>query len=144
MKYVLVFAYVHCLTMSIVGCHNLIFNQLRIEEAPRLTYEQLSRMNMDPQLEAESDSIELRLIDEEISYPKEQDILDGQVEISKFKTKFFWLRPKQPFYEVDVGLNKNEKTNKTISNEKGRYLMALGFINNDQYNDLVVIDGDQQ
>lgn len=66
------------------------------------------------------------------------------MEIKKLNTRFFWLRPKQPFYVVDAGLAKNYETNHTIDNEKGRYLMALGFINNDQYNDLVVIDGEQR
>jgi len=28
--------------------------------------------------------------------------------IDQFQTKFFWLRPKKPYYKVDVGLHANE------------------------------------
>ena len=43
----------------------------------------------------------------------ETSILSNQtnvLNINQFNTKFPWLRPKKPFYEVNVGLNFNNHT----------------------------------
>ena len=57
--------------------------------------------------------------------------------INKFDSKFPWLRPKKAFYEVDVGLDFNNHTNTDFD---GRYISAFGFIDNDKYNDIVVLN----
>ena len=63
---------------------------------------------------------------------------DGQNEtlyrINDFKTKIPWLRPKDFFYELDVGLN---------ADPEGRYIMAMGFIDQDKFNDIVTVDQDR-
>ena len=66
------------------------------------------------------------------------------VDISKFKTKWFWLRPKDPFYVVDTGLHGgNFSTGDEVytiekdKNLKGLKLLALGFVDNDKMNDLI-------
>ena len=76
------------------------------------------------------------------------------MDISKFKTKWFWLRPKNAFYVVDVGLHGGNFFTSTSdgtetysvekdANLKGLQVMAVGFLDNDKNNDLVTINKDK-
>ena len=57
--------------------------------------------------------------------------------INEFNTKFPWSRPRESFYKINVGLNYNNHTE--YSGFRGRHIMAYGFINNDKFNDIVVV-----
>lgn len=57
--------------------------------------------------------------------------------IKEFSTKFPWSRPREPFYKINVGINFNNHT--IASGFRGKHVMAYGFIDNDKFNDLVVI-----
>ena len=49
------------------------------------------------------------------------------------------MRPKNAFYEIEVGFANNLHA-KLKDNFNGRYVMAYGFIDNDKFNDVVVIN----
>ena len=55
--------------------------------------------------------------------------------ISDFRTKLFWKRPHQGYYDVDVGLPVTDS---------GARVMSIGDLNNDKMNDLVMADADGQ
>ncbi|CDW88409.1 UNKNOWN [Stylonychia lemnae] len=60
--------------------------------------------------------------------------------IEAFHTKWFWTRPKEGFYSVDVGL----KSTASDANFKGNKAFAFGDLNNDKLNDLVTVSEDQK
>ena len=51
--------------------------------------------------------------------------------ISDFRTRLFWKRPDQGYYDVDVGLP---------ATDSGARVMSMGDLNNDKMNDLVMAD----
>ena len=51
--------------------------------------------------------------------------------LSEFRTKLFWKRPDQGYYDVDVGLQQANS---------GARIMNISDLNNDKLNDLVVTD----
>ena len=59
----------------------------------------------------------------------------AEYSISDFRTKLFWKRPHQGYYDVDVGLP---------ATDSGARVMSIGDLNNDKMNDLVMADADGQ
>lgn len=55
----------------------------------------------------------------------------AEYSISDFRTKLFWKRPHQGYYDVDVGLP---------ATDSGARVMSIGDLNNDKMNDLVMAD----
>jgi len=56
--------------------------------------------------------------------------------IKDFKEVWFWLRPEQGFYEVDVNLQSDEME------KQGQQLAQIVDLDNDKSNDLVTISND--
>ena len=65
---------------------------------------------------------------------------DQEFNIKTFHSKFFWTRPKKPYYMVDVGINSTSPNDgKTLDGQK---IMAFGFVDNDKFNDIVVTNSE--
>ena len=72
--------------------------------------------------------------------PGNDEEKDQEFNIKKFHSKFFWTRPKKPYYMVDVGLNSTNPVDKKTLN--GQKIMAFGFVDNDKFNDIVVTNSE--
>lgn len=57
--------------------------------------------------------------------------------LANFNTNYFWARPSQGYYEVDVNLPGYD-----TPGFDGARIMAIGELNNDKTNDLVFVNTD--
>ena len=60
--------------------------------------------------------------------------------LDKFDGTYPWGRPKDHFYELNVGLHEETRNSGAKTNDEGMKIMAFGFVGEDKYNDLISVN----